>query len=697
MFWFRFGPLRWALLAMWVCAGAAAARCAAQEAVLLEDDFTQYRSGLLSSVVDAFAEYHYLPEVRRTGPWEVTTFRSSIGSQRAWRIMSDGQGRRVLAQRFENKKEKHTHPMVAAGDVLWTDYTLEFDWSPENAARSGAVVRARNDRCYYFVGVEAGRAVLLLVQHERAYRQPDETLLAEAPLNFTPGERLVAQVCVTGQQLRASLRRAGDADAAAVQLSARDGTFPAGRVGLLADGPSRYYRVRVMAPPESQRQTAALRQARAQEEAALQAAFPQPKLWKKIKTEEFGVGRNLRFGDLDGDGQLDVLFGQIQHHGPKDRNSELSCLTAVTLDGKRLWQTGRPDPWKYRLTNDVAFQIHDLDGDGRNEVIYAMDMQLVVADGATGEVQRKIPTPELPSTVEPPYDRFPRLLGDALHLADFRGLGRAADVVLKDRYKHFWVYNDRLELAWQGSCNTGHCPFACDLDSDGRDELLIGYSLYDDDGRQLWTLDNEMQDHADGIGAARLSGDETGPFRVLCAASDEGMFFADAQGQVLRHHRVGHAQNPTIANFRDDLPGLESLSLSFWGNQGIIHFYDSRGESYHDFEPCQHGSPCLPVNWSGGSEELFMLTANVEDGGLFDGQGRRAVRMPDDGHPEMCFAVLDITGDCRDEIVVWDPYELWVYTASDSPRAGRLYKPRRNPLYNYSNYMMAISLPGWSE
>jgi hypothetical protein len=92
-----------------------------------------------------------------------------------------------------------------------------------------------------------------------------------------------------------------------------------------------------------------------------------------------------------------------------------------------------------------------------------------------------------------------------------------------------------------------------------------------------------------------------------------------------------------------------------------------------------------------------MLSANVEDGGLFDGWGRRVVSLPADGHPDMCYAVLDITGDCRDEIVVWDPYEMWVYTQDDNPLKGRLYKPVRNPLYNYSNYQATVSLPGWSE
>ena len=106
---------------------------------------------------------------------------------------------------------------------------------------------------------------------------------------------------------------------------------------------------------------------------------------------------------------------------------------------------------------------------------------------------------------------------------------------------------------------------------------------------------------------------------------------------------------------------------------------------------------CLPLNWTGASEEFFVLNANVDQGGAYDGWGRKVLEFPDDGHPDMCYAVLDITGDCRDEIVVWDPNEIWVYTQDDNPKDGRLYNPVKNPLYNYSNYQATVSLPGWDN
>jgi hypothetical protein len=128
-----------------------------------------------------------------------------------------------------------------------------------------------------------------------------------------------------------------------------------------------------------------------------------------------------------------------------------------------------------------------------------------------------------------------------------------------------------------------------------------------------------------------------------------------------------------------------------------VNYYDANGKIFHDFEPAQHGSMCLPVNWTGKPPEYWILSPNVEEGGMFDGWGRRVFQFPADGHPDMCVTALDLTGDCRDEIVVWDPFEVWIYTQSDSPKSGKLYQPKHSPLYNESNYRANISLPRWAD
>lgn len=657
------------------------------DAILMQDDFDAMKSGLFFDVVGAETEYHYLAAAAPKGNWVVSSYKSTA-SQRAWRVIAEN-GSNIMHQSSTNEKDSYTHPMLAAGDPLWDNYTVTVTFAPDSdQGQSGLVFRYQNDRCYYFLGVDGPQAVLKMVRHATGFHKPYEKILAKSECQWSTGKYLTAAVTVNGRRIRAEL------DCGTI-LEADDSTYKTGGIGLLADVPTRYKKVTVTTTQQQKESINKRITQRQQEEERLQAQNPKPVLWKKVSTEGFGMGRNLRFGDLDQDGQIDVLIGQVVHHGPKDRNSELSCLTALTFDGRTLWQIGQPDPWKDHLTNDVGFQIHDLDADGKNEVIYCMNMELVVADGATGKTLYKTPTPLMPKDEKPPYNRFPRILGDCLYFCDLRGTGHPGDMIIKTRYRNLWALNNRLEILWTAGCNTGHYPYAFDVDRDGKDEIAIGYSLIDDNGKFLWSLDDTLKDHADGVAIVRFRLDQKP--RLLCAASDEGIFFADLQGQILKHHYLGHVQNPAVANFRSDLPGLETVAINFWGNQGIIHFFDAEGDRIHEFEPCQHGSMCLPINWTGRDEEYFVLSPNVEEGGLFDGWGRRVVVFPGDGHPDLCYAVLDITGDCRDEIVVWDPYELWVYTQSDNPKNGKLYKPVRNPLYNYSNYQAAVSLPGWSE
>jgi hypothetical protein len=105
----------------------------------------------------------------------------------------------------------------------------------------------------------------------------------------------------------------------------------------------------------------------------------------------------------------------------------------------------------------------------------------------------------------------------------------------------------------------------------------------------------------------------------------------------------------------------------------------------------------LPVNWRGDGQEFVMLSGNVKEGGMIDGQLRRVVMFPDDGHPDLAFTVMDVTGDSRDEIILWDQKRVWVYTQDRPFKGSKIYAPVRNPDYNESNYRTAVSLPVWKE
>ncbi|MBT3269455.1 hypothetical protein HN371_20090 [Candidatus Poribacteria bacterium] len=650
--------------------------------VLLEDRFGDLDEGMFSAPVGAHTEYHYLPEAAPKGHWSVACFINP--TSRAWHV-EERDGHRAMVQTCENKAS-WTRPILVAGDALWTDYTVTARFAPDSRhGCSGIAFRYRNSRCYYFAGFDADGLRLSVIRHETAFHQRDERVLARADCAWDAGQEYELTVSANGSALRASVSGLAD-------IAAEDTTFLRGRVALAADGPTVYTSLQVTATAAQSRTFGVMRSKVDRELDDLRADNPKPVVWRKVSTEGFGVGRNLRFGDLTGDGRPDVLVGQMIHHGPRDAYSELSCLTAMTFDGDILWRIGEPDPANYHLTNDVGFQIHDIDGDGRSEVVFCKDMMIHVVDGATGRLKLQAPTPES----RPPADKFPRILGDCLFFCDLRGTGRPGDMIIKDRYWHLWALDDELRPLWDAACRTGHYPHAFDVDGDGRDELAIGYALLDHDGSVLWNNEDDMPDHADGLAVVDFLQDGSGP-RILCAASDAGLFFTDLTGRVVKHHHIGHAQNPATARFRPDLPGLQTVCINFWGNQGILHFYDAQGDIYHHCEPNNFGSMCLPINWRGDGQEFFVHSANVQYGGMFDGWGRPVVMFPDDGHPDMCNAVLDITGDCRDEVVVWDQHEIWVYTQDGAAPTDRLYRPRRNPLYNYSNYQASVSLPGWDD
>jgi len=113
-------------------------------------------------------------------------------------------------------------------------------------------------------------------------------------------------------------------------------------------------------------------------------------------------------------------------------------------------------------------------------------------------------------------------------------------------------------------------------------------------------------------------------------------------------------------------------------------------------EPIHSASPLMPVNWRGDGRELALLSDNVAEGGMIDGDLRRVVLFPDDGHPGLCAYAIDVVGDERDEVILWDQERVWIYT-QDRPFSGqRIYAPVRNPRYDESNYRTCVSTPRWS-
>ena len=128
----------------------------------------------------------------------------------------------------------------------------------------------------------------------------------------------------------------------------------------------------------------------------------------------------------------------------------------------------------------------------------------------------------------------------------------------------------------------------------------------------------------------------------------------DRRGTILKHVRIGHAQTASVGKYRPDLPGLQLMCVNFWRNPGIVTLFDADGNILAQEEPIHSGSPMLPVNWRGDGQEFVLLSGKSAKGGMIDGQIRRVVMFPDDGHPDLAAYVANLTGDARDEMILWD-------------------------------------------
>jgi rhamnogalacturonan endolyase len=652
---------------------------------LFRDDFSSFPPGWLTRPVGqlnaAIQEYHYLPHRGvPLGAWA-----NAICHLDAWAV-GEEDGKAYIEQHTVNDQARLMSPIFLTGEPEWENYTVEVAVRPLSVDDiAGIVFRYHTNRHYYrFALTKGNRAQLSLrLPLETTFRVADwrELGSAEFPYDSTRYYRL--RVENEGSRIR------GLIDDKLI-LTADDGELIQGKAGLTANVPARFQEFRVTAPEAVKARIEARIADRRAELAKLRDQNPRPKVWKTFKTPNFGAGRNVRFGDLDGDGIPEMLIAQnIPRIG--DNFIQISCLTAVTLEGRVLWQLGRPDPRNGLLTADTPFQVHDLDGDGRNEVVMVKDFKLQVLDGHTGRTLKWVWMPQAhPDNGKKP---FSLTNGDSLAFLNLSGQIGRREFLVKDRYSNFWIFNSSLEPLWEGQGQTGHYPYPFDIDSDGRDELAIGYAVWDHRGRQIWSRDSELQDHADGVAVGNFSGDPRAEPRFYAWGSDEGFLMFDLRGTILKHARIGHAQTASVGKFLPDRKGLQLMSINFWKNPGIVSLFDHDGNLLEQQEPIHSGSPMLPVNWRGDGQEFVLLSGSAREGGMIDGKLRRVVMFPDDGHPDLAAYVKNLTGDARDEVILWDQERVWIYT-QDRPFAGeRVYAPLRNPDYNESNYRTVVSMP----
>ena len=662
--------------------------------VLSNEDFQDFPIGEFPYDKDhtAMGEYQYVVENGYHGNWvDMVCNYTYNGTGPTW-LITERDGRHFMeSMRIEKNRPHRMFPTLETGKHQWKDYEVSVSVRRLSQKGMAGLVFSMNhsiDTLVFYLDGKDKAAV--------AYRHKEEVQVLKE-VSFPHGcdqeyrlkvdcDGRIAKVYVDDQEL---FRVEDD-------LVARGG-----KVGISADCPSRFADFKVCVSEKTKQEIEVAELAVKETEAEEMKKHPKMKLWKKINLKNFGTSRQIRFGHLTGTDEWYVVLAQMQKRVSRDAYGFISCLTAIDLEGNVLWQLGEPSDKAKELgkvSADMAFQVYDIDGDGRDEVIVGWDFEIRILDGRTGTIKKSAKTPfsddDDADLIGVPYQTyaFERINPDGIRICNFRGKERPADILIKDRYCRIYALDEDLNVMWKfkSPTNTGHCPLPIDIDGDGKDELLVGYKLLDSDGQMLWSYPIS-EDHTDEIVAGKwMPGEDEGHF--ACVSGTEGFFIGDFYGNIVARDMIGHAQRVSIANYCPEREGREIVVTNYWGHQGVIFLYDCYGNQIWEMENEMNGNILAPVNWDGDGTELILTNADAKKGGLLNGRGVRAVEFPDDGHPVLCCESLDLTGDERDELVVWDYHSMYIYTQDDCPKE-QTYHPVQFPIYNASNYRGEYSYP----
>ena len=406
--------------------------------------------------------------------------------------------------------------------------------------------------------------------------------------------------------------------------------------------------------------------------------------WKTIKLDPAYRGGWIVVGDLTGDDVAEIASAR---NGVPARGVHYTSSVVVhRIEGSVLWKWGDPNA-RNAITHDVACQIHDLDGDQRNEVVVAAERRVVVLDGASGRELRHFEIPENAS--------------DCITFSNLSGGDRATDVLVKTRYGQIWAYNVDGKLHWTvekpGAYRTSHQPFPIDLDGDGRDEIIAGFAALNHDGSLRWRLPDALclGGHADAIRLFR-DGDRPEDKRLLLThCGGNRMDMLDGNGRLCWSVTGLHFESVFFGELDKELPGREivvDIAHQPWGKSPLVVLDESGGllGRYMTMRSRQHRL----VDWLGTGEDLIFCG---QTRALLDASGRKRARfetpMPDGalgedntGTLRYMIHLADVTGSGRPDLVVSTVpgTAVWVYKNENGAKClsrDRLTMPTNATLY----------------
>ena len=396
--------------------------------------------------------------------------------------------------------------------------------------------------------------------------------------------------------------------------------------------------------------------------------------------------QKVGIGDLDGDGVYEYVIKQpnfntdpYQRPGYWKKSTTTYKLEAYRLDGTMMWRYDMG----WAIEAGIWYSpwiVYDVDGDGKAEVyckagvgdpreeaghVKSGPEYLVKIDGETGKVVAR--TDWISRDGYPSYNYYCRnfltvayLDGKNPSLIMQRGTYNLIKTQALDKdFNRIWYWEapqEKKKYRGQGS----HGLISADVDGDGRDELVIGAAVLDDNGKGLWTLE---MGHPDVCYVADIDPSNPGLevfYGFETRQQTDGICVVDAKtGRKLWTHKKPsrHLHGQGMAgDILAEYPGMEV----FVGERDLKErwLYSSRGKL---IEFREEGSLTpRPVWWDGDPQKEVVVSGAIRDWG---GEGIQPIK-------GRVIAVVDCLGDYREEVITSLKGELRIYStripASDS-------------------------------
>jgi hypothetical protein len=266
---------------------------------------------------------------------------------------------------------------------------------------------------------------------------------------------------------------------------------------------------------------------------------PEVKLLHEYKIAPSNI---VKFGDVDGSGKYAIF----------DVTPDYSAIMYAN-DGHELWRYQAPaEGARLRGEFEAPGILWDFHGTGRDEVAHWRQIDgkewLVLADGRSGEILKKVPWPAPP--LPHVYNNY------RMAVAKFHKNAPAPDtlLVLSDTggLISLTAYDKDLNQLWQHSEPRqkdyfGHYIYPFDVNGDGVDEVVISHLCLDAQGHEVWNNGKYFEknnDHMDAMEFFDINGD--GKPELLVGQSDVGTIaYNAANGDMLWQNLSDHTQQIT--------------------------------------------------------------------------------------------------------------------------------------------------------